>query len=350
MSNSAILNEIVNEQEKIVFKGMRADMSAGKAILQPEQYGTFMRYATLPQVMLSQADFKYMKSYKFQLTKVGLVGRVLESGYKNGNDDPDTRETNPDISPAEVEWTPEELDAKKLKAMCEITDDEKEDNLEQETFEQTLLQMMGERIGEDLEYWAIFADTDISYSENKLLSTTDGWIKQAGVNLKSTGFDSGEDFDLDNTVEAMFDAMIYNMPPRARQNRNNLRFYVPFEVEDAYRNLLKSRGTPLGDSTQTGYAPTLTYKNIPIIHVPTLDDEEGRALDDSATSFLGDPKNMAYGIYKNLSIEPKRIVEDELTQYWYRMRGDVGYYYPEYMVTAKIDKTEVEELPLEHKV
>lgn len=344
MSNATILDNIVNDQEKIVFKGMRADMSAGKALLQPEQLGTFLRYATLPQTLLSRADFKLMKSFKFQLTKVGLTGRVLESGYKANGD------INPEITPATVEFTPEELDAKKLKAMCEINDDEKEDNLEQATFEQTLLQMMGERIGEDLEYWAIFADTDISYATDKLLSTTDGWIKKAGIKLKSTGFDNGEDFDLDNTIESMFDAMLYALPKRARINRNSLSFFVPFEVEDAYRNLLKSRGTPLGDSVQTGYQPFLNYKNIPVIPVVTLDDEEGRGLDNSATSFLGDPKNMAYGIYKNLSIEPKRIVEEELTQYWYRMRGDVGYYRPEYIVTSKMSLDEVAELPQDHKI
>jgi len=328
---------------------MRADMSAGKALLQPEQMGTFLRYAALPQTLLSRADFKLMKSYKYILTKVGLTGRVLEAGYKNANNGLD-RETNPDITPAQVEFTPEELDAKKLKALCEINDDDKEDNIEQESFEQTLLQMMGERIGEDLEYWAIFADTTIPYANNKLLSTTDGWIKKAGIKLKSTGFNSGEDFDLDNTIESMFDAMLYALPKRARQNRASLSYFVPFEVEDAYRNLLKSRGTPLGDSTQVGYDPILRYKNIPIVPVVTLDDEEGRALDNSATSFLCDPKNMAYGIYKDISIEPKRIVEEELTQYWYRMRGDVGYYRPEYIVTSKISLAEAKELPQDHKV
>ena len=49
----------------------------------------------------------------------------------------------------------------------------------QAQFEQTLLSMMGERIGEDLEYWAIFGDKDVTRSNDALLNTTDGWIKKS---------------------------------------------------------------------------------------------------------------------------------------------------------------------------
>lgn len=343
MNNNAILNEITNPQERAVFKGMRSDMESGKALLNPEQLGKFLRAATINNTILSQADFKMMKSFKKNLNRVGIVGRVLHSGYKADGT------TNDEITAAQVGFDKNELDAKKLKAMCEIEDDEKEDNLEQESFESTLLGMMGERFGEDLEYWALFSDTDISRSDNDLLSTTDGWLKKCPNVVESAGAGAG-DFDVEaNTVEAMFDAMLYKMDFRFRQHRQNLRFYVPFEVEDAYRNLLKSRGTPVGDATQTGFSP-LTYKGIPIVHCPTLDDESGRAIDTTATSMLTDPKNLAYGVWKNLSIEPERIAKNELTRYWYRIRADVGYYYNEGTVLGKISSDEAAELPLENKI
>lgn len=349
MDNSTILNNLVHPQEQAVFKGMYSDMESGKALLNPEQLGQFLRYAQINNTILSMADFKLMKSFKLQLTKVGINGRVLQSGYKQDGT------TNPDLVPADVEFGYNELDAKKLKATCQIDDDEKEDNLEQRQFEQTLLSMMGERIGEDLEFWALFADTTIEYDTNNLLSTTDGWIKTATNKLQSAGqktaVSSGnEDFNLEeDTVESMFDAMIYKMPLRFRQQRNNLVFLVPYEVEDAYRNLLKGRGTSLGDSAQTGFGG-LAYKRIPVVYCPPLDAEDGRDIDDTATSMLVNPKNLVWGVWEKLFVEPERIPKDETTKYWYRIRGDVKMYFNEATVTAKMTTEEAAALPLETKV
>lgn len=339
MSNVNVLNEIVNDQEKAVFKSMRTDMSTGKALLNVEQLGYFLREATLDNTILRDADFKLMKSFKKLLNRTGINGRVLTNGYASSG------ETDPDIEAADVTFGANELDAKKLKAMCEIEDDEKEDNMTQAQFEQTLLSMMGERIGEDLEYWALFGDTDVSRSDDALLNTTDGWIKKAANNISSTSIaPSNGVFDVEDGPEAMFDAMIKALPPRFRKNRRQLKFYVPFEVEDAYRNVLIARGTGLGDSAQIGFNP-LSFKGIPIEHCSTLDDDDGRAIDNKVTSMLVNPKNMAYGLWKNLSIEPKRIVEYEKTQYWFRMRGDVDYYFRNGVVTAKMTKSDAEGLP-----
>lgn len=339
MNNQKILDQIVHPLEKAAFKNMRSDMATGKALLNPEQLGYFLREATLDNTMLSDADFKLMKSFKKDLNRAGINGRVLTNGYKANGD------TDPDITAADVDFGANTLDAKKLKAMCEIEDDEKEDNIEGEQFEQTLLQMMGERIGEDLEYWAVFADTSISRSTDALLNTTDGWIKLCANKIVSKGVDATNGlFEAESGVEAMFDAMIQNLPARFRKNRSQLKFYVPFEVEDAYRNLLISRGTNLGDSAQTGFN-SLAFKGIPVVHCATLDDETGRGIDTTATSFLTNPQNLAYGVWKNLFVEPERKPGDELTKYWFRIRGDVDYYFRNGAVTAKITESEAAALP-----
>ena len=338
--NSDILNQIVNPVEKAAFKNMRTDMATGKALLNPEQLGYFLREATLDNTMLADADFTLMKSFKKVLNRVGINGRVLTNGYKANGD------TDGEIDAADVDFGANELDAKKLKAMCEIEDDEKEDNMTVEQFEQTLLSMMGERIGEDLEYWAVYGDTTITRANDALLNTTDGWIKKCANKIKSETADSTNGvFDSVDGPEPMFDAMIKALPARFRKNRSSLKFYVPFEVEDAYRNVLIARGTTLGDSAQTGFAP-LNFKGIPIVHCATLDDEIGRTLSGNlASSMLTNPKNLAYGIWKNLSVEPERKAGDELTKYWFRMRGDVDYYFRNGAVTAQMTTTEVEALP-----
>lgn len=322
-NNEQVLSQIVNPAEKAVFKSMREDMETGKALLNPEQLGMFLRAATLNQTILRDATFDILNSFEKQYVETSIEGRVLQPGYKIVDS---KQVTNDELDAAEVAFEPTILTTTKIKTMCSIEDDEKDDNLEKEQFEQTLLGMMGERAGEDLEVWALYADTD-KYQPSNLLGTADGWLKNAQGQLVSTGAaEQGAtgDFDpVNDTVEAIFDAAIYEMPLRFRQ-RNKLKFYVPFEIEDAYRNLLKSRGTPLGDSTQTGYTPTLTYKGIPIINCQSFDDEALRTSLETTNVMLTNPEYLLYGIWKNMTIEPDRVVKHERTDYYYRLRPGVN--------------------------
>ena len=342
-NNEQVLSQIVNPAERAVFKSMREDMETGKALLNPEQLGMFLRAATLNQTVLKDATFDLLNSFEKQYVETGIEGRVLQPGYKIVSD---KQVTNDDLDPAEVEFDPTILTTTKIKTMCSIEDDEKDDNIEKEQFEQTLLAMMGERAGEDLEVWALYADSE-EYEASTLLGTADGWLKNAANQLVSKGADDGDgDFDpVEDTVEAIFDAAIYAMPLRFRQ-RNKLKFYVPFEVEDAYRNLLKSRGTPLGDSTQTGYVPTLTYKGIPVVNCQSFDDEILRESMDTTNVLLSNPEYLLYGVWKNMSIEPDRVVKDERTDYYYRLRAGVNTkYLVKNISREKIALDELEDLP-----
>ena len=119
----------------------------------------------------------------------------------------------------------------------------------------------------------------------------------------------------------MFDSMIGKLPVQYRSAglMNRLAFYVPWEVYDAYQNLLASRVDSLGDANLTG-RPELTYKKIPVKYAPVLDAVDGRTVFANVPSILTVPEFVWYGVYKDLSVEPKRIVEDEETEYYYRIR------------------------------
>lgn len=347
MDNKILLNQMTKSNNAEAFKSMRNDMESGKALLNPEQLATFLRAMSLPNVILNSADFKLMKSFELNLSRVDIEGRVLGNGYTA---DGETKT----VDPANVKFGANTLRAKKLKAMCEIEDDEVEDNLEEMQFIETLLTLMGERIGEDVQFWTLFSDTNIEYKTNELLSSTDGWLKLAQQQLVSEGVQTAKgtssgttekaDYSLTDGVEVMFDKLIQSIPARFRQQRNQLAFYVPYEVDDAYRNILKARGTVLGDVSQTGYN-ALSYKGIPIIHCVTLDAEDGRAIDNTASVLLTNPKNMAYGVWKNVSIEPERKAEVEKTKYWYRLRADCDYYFRQGASVAKMTLDEVNALP-----
>ena len=340
MTNKYILSQLVNEQEKEVFKTMRSEMNTAKALLNEEQFAQFMRAATINQTILNDASFRRMNSMSQVVSSTKVTGRVLQTGYKANGD------TQNQLTPATIGFGKAELVATKLKALTSILDDDKEDNIEREQFEQTLLTMMGEAVGLDLEAVAVFGDTtyvDGSSNKDPLFSTIDGWLKSATTTLKSNGAKGSgtKDFDLADGITAMFDKMLYAMPAAYRQSNlmKDLVFYVPFEVQEAYREFLIDRETGLGDSSLLN-ATELQYKGIPIKYAPVLDAADGRTVHGNVASILTVPEFLWDGVYKDLSVEPKRIVEDEETEYYYRIRCDASVQWADSVIVADITAAE----------
>ena len=358
MANDYILSQLINETEKEVFKDMRdmrADMSTAKALLNDEQFNKFILAATTNQSILQDASFRKMNAMNQIVSSTYIDGRVLQNGYSNATD----FVTNNSLTAADVDFGKAELKSTKLKAMCKLYDDDKEDNIEKEAFETTLLSMMGEAVGRDLEAVCVFGDASytVSSAADPLFSTFDGWLEQAKTyqvksDLANDSTDDNDgDFDLDDGIDAMFDAMIGKLPVpyRAAGLMNRLAFYVPWEVYDAYQNLLASRVDALGDINLTG-RPSLTYKNIPVKYAPVLDATDGRTVFGNVPSILTIPEYTWFGVYKDLSIEPKRDVPNELTEYYYRIRCAASLQFPDAFVTGVMTSTEAASIQADNKV
>jgi len=346
MNNQHILSQLVNENEIEVFKGMRDDMSGAKALLNDEQFNTFMRAATINQSILQDASFRRMNSMNQVVSSTNIVGRVLQNGYDSNG------VTEDQLTEATIGFGKAELNSTKLKALTSILDDDKEDNIEREQFEQTLLTMMGEAVGTDLEALCVFGDTD--YANGNLFPTFDGWLKQgANYQVKSDGAkgSGSKDFDLADGIDAMFDSMIGKLPVpyRAAGLMNRLSFYVPWEVYDAYQNLLASRVDALGDANLTG-RPSLTYKNIPVKYAPVLDAADGRTVFGNVPSILTVPEFVWYGVYKDLSVEPNRIVAEEKTEYYYRIRCAASLQWNDAFITGVMTPAEAAAVQADNKV
>lgn len=339
MDNQYILSQLTNENEIAVFKSMRTDMATAKALLNEEQFAQFMRAATINQTILNDASFRRMNSTSQVVSSTKITGRVLQNGYKSAG------VTQDNLTPATIGFGNAELNATKLKALTSILDDDKEDNIEREQFEQTLLTMMGEAVGIDLEAVCVFGDTTYKSSGNPdpLFSCIDGWLTSATTTLKSDGAKGSgtKDFDLTDGITAMFDEMLYAMPAAYRQANlmKDLVYYVPFEVQEAYREFLIDRETGLGDSSLLN-AEELQYKGIPVKYAPVLDAADGRTVHGNVASILTVPEFLWYGVYKDISVEPKRIVEEENTEYYYRFRGDATVQFADSVIVADITAAE----------
>ena len=319
-----VLDKITNQDA--AFKAM-TDIKDGKAILSPENLGAFLAFASLDNIMLQGSKPEIMNAPTKNLNRAGIVGRVLTNGY---DDTGKTRELE-ENEKKELSFGANELIARKLKACAKIQDEDIEDNITGQGLVQFLLSEMGRACGEDLALFAAFGDSDLTKTQDPLLCITDGWFKKAEHQLEV-----GTDITIDSAsqVERLFNASIKKLSPRFRK-RDKLCFYVPFEVEDAYREVLKARNTSLGDASQIGFAD-LKFKNIDIKNPNALDDPEVRELVECGKMLLSDPKNLAWGIRRNMSIEPERKAGMETTYYWHRIRGDMDYYFRDGAVTTTI--------------
>ena len=263
----------------------------GKSVLQPEKAARFVRAAQNSTPMMNESRFIDMKASERDIDQIGFGSRLLK------NPDTEDLESKPSTDT-------NTLSAVKVKAIVGIEDDTLEENIEGEQFENTLLDMAGDRAGIDMEL--LFIQGDEASSDN-YLQLTDGWNKLAANQLKA----GNSDFD-PSDPEDMFNKLLHAIPQKYIRRRSDWRYYVNWNIEDQYRDVLKGRGTGLGDRAQTS-AERLKYKGIPVVPCPNM--AAGKAQ-------LTNPNNNAYGIRREITIERDRVPKQEKT---------------DFIITAKLD-------------
>lgn len=289
MNNQEILEKINGVLKSIMTNDL------GKAKLAPSKQQQFVRVVSEATPLLDAARRIDMTSHTHDIDRVGFAGRILRSAQEGVEGE---HSANPDFHT-------NQLESVEVMAIAGITDSTLEDNIEREGFENTLLDLIADRVGIDLE--ELFINGDKS-SNDPVLKLTDGWLKKAANEVTDVDFDT-------NDVEDMFDAMIKAVPKKYLRNRNEWAFYVHWDIEDTYRNVLRKRGTGLGDQAQTTSQP-LSYKGIRIQDVSNM--PEGTAL-------LVPQSNLVYGIYRDISIEPDRIPKARRTDFVATLRVDCHY-------------------------
>lgn len=286
MNNQEILNKIHGALKSI----MTSDLGSSRLARSKQQQ--FVRTVSEATAILDAARRIDMTSHTHDIDRVGFASRILGPAREGEASDQDSK---PDFAT-------NTLESVEVMAVAGITDSTLEDNIEREGFENTLLDLIADRTGIDLEELFLLGDKD---SEDPFLSLTDGWLKKSANEI------TAEDFD-PTDVEDMFDAMISAVPKKYLRNRAEWTLWVHWDIEDAYRNVLRTRGTGLGDSAQTT-AQTLAYKGF------TIQDSANMP---EGTAFLAPSSNLVYGIYRDIFIEPDRIPKARKTDFVTTLRVD----------------------------
>jgi hypothetical protein len=289
----------------------------GDSVLSEVKFAQFVRAMQQRAVILREARFMQMDAQQVDIDRIGFAGRVLTAGVKA---DETVVGTETSVAPT---TNTNKLIAKELRALTGLSDRALRRNIERGNLENTLIDLFGEAAGRDFEEWALLADT--AYSDaTDILSLTDGWIKNAANAVYGTG--SGADFDetADTFPENLFEAMLLALPKQYLQDRSEWRFWVPWATENAYRDLLKARGTALGDSAQTGNAP-LYYKGIPVVDCPMLERSAAAPTGAGDVALLGHPDNMVWGVFQEVTIERDRVAKQRKTDFVLTIECDANY-------------------------
>ena len=281
-----------------------ADLTTGGGLLLPAQAQKFMRLLIKQSVLMQMATVTPMASPKQQLSKIRFGSRILRAGQEGTALGPTDR-VKPDFS--EVE-----LDARLFKAEVRMSDEALEDSIERGELRQTIMEMMAEAIARDMEEVAINGDTA---STDSFLATMNGVLKQA----KSHVVDAG---GAKLTKDLLRD-LLKTLPSEYLRDKKAMFFFTSVDADLSYRNTLAERATVGGDRFLEDDAPVL-YSGVPVQPIPLFPENLGQTADRTA-ALLCNPKNINFGIWRQIRFESFRDISEGTLKVVATLRFDVKF-------------------------
>jgi hypothetical protein len=281
-----------------------ADLTGGGGVLLPAQAQTFMRLLIKQSALMQQATVVPMPAPKFQISKIRFGSRVLRPGREGVALAPTDR-TRPDMSFLE-------LDAQLFKAEVHLSDEVLEDNIERGELRQTVLEMIAEAAGRDMEEIVIAGDRS---SSDPFLSTLDGVLKQSTSHVVDA---AGAPL-----TKAVLRDLLRALPSEYLRDKKQMAFLTSVDADLTYRDSLAERATVGGDKFLEEDTPVL-YSGVPVMPVPLFPDNLG-AQQNATVALLCNPKNIHVGIWRQIRIETFRDVSAGVMRIVATMRFDVKF-------------------------
>jgi HK97 family phage major capsid protein len=205
---------------------------AGEAPLSIAQVREFIKLLSAKQVFLPDVRRVTSTANKWQESIVDFGGRITKPGVEAERLASGER-VKPTTGSVEISTV-------LLRAEVPVSDESLEDNVAESGFANDLEMMIADQFGSDVEELMLQGDTA---SGDAYLKQLDGWIKQAqgakGHVLAASSL--GKDY------QSIFKKLLQSVPIRHQRNLvQDGRYYVPVTLEQEYRDILSSRGTPLG--------------------------------------------------------------------------------------------------------
>lgn len=299
------MSDVITDNRTLLEKADLAlsDLLTGGDLV-PAQAKKFVRLLIQESAILSMATVRPMKSKKQLVEKIRFASRILRASSEAvplpGGD-----RSKPDLSKIE-------LDAKLFKAEVHLNNEVLEDNIEQGSLRQTVMELMGEAISRDMDEVVIQGDTG---SGDAFLAQFDGMLVAATSNVVAGGGNPLDSDDLKGAIKAM--------PTEFIRSKKRLRFLTSVDAETDYRDTLSGRATVAGDKFLQEDAPIM-YSGVPVLDIPLFPEDLGGGSDETNV-ILVDPKNIMIGIWRKITMETDKDISAGILKIVASLRFDFKY-------------------------
>lgn len=274
-------------QRQLVDKATLAvsDLVTNGGYLNPEQSDRFLKDVQDAPTLLRDVRFVKMNSPKRVIENIGFGDRILKvgtSGAALGSADRSAPTTG------KITLTTSEVIAE-----VNIPYDVLEDNIERGNLESSMMSMIAERVSLDLEELLVLGNED---SADDYLALFNGALQMADTRTVSVAGDNSA------VGKNIFKQAILEMPTKYLRNRPALRYYISPDTDTEYRDTIADRQTGLGDSVLQGHSPFMVFgiNAVPAVHIP------------DTKLILVDPKNLIFGVQRDVMIETDRIIRERV--------------------------------------
>lgn len=285
-------NESLLRKADLAIEDLRTD---GGELL-PEQGASFIRKLIKQPTMIRECRIVEMLAPKRKINKIGFGTRIMRKATSS------VALTEAQRSKPTTEQL--ELDTKEQIAEVRLPYDVLEDNIERAMaannensntgpggLRQTLIDLIAERAALDTEELALLADKSYTNASNAddqaYMSQLDGWLKR--------GITDGHRVDAGNVTisKDMFKNGLKAMPSQYQRNKTALKHFISVNNATEYRDTLANRGTGLGDNMVQNDAPLMSFGSR-VQDVALMPESKG---------LFTDPKNLIFGIQRQVSME-----------------------------------------------
>jgi len=302
----------------------------GAGLLSPQQAREFLRVLIDESVLLKEANNQTSLSPKFEVPRISFGNRILRAGTEGA------RLADADrVKPITGLVT---LSTHLFKGEVPVSDELFEDNVERDALADTIMVMIAEAVGRDVEEYAIKNDTDRTADDGAdfgPLSQFDGMVKQFQTGLPAAQKLDGSGY---TSYDQLFRNMVASLPARYRRDPTSLRLYVPVKHNDGYQSELSGRGTPLGDTNVTeNLRMKLAFRGIPVVPIPLMTGISTIAeaeIDYDSFAMLTHPLNLYVGWHRRIRVERWCDPRDGATSFLPTLRFDVKYADPSFGILA----------------
>lgn len=278
-----------------------SDLESNGGVLNPEQANTFIDMVQEQPTILNQARVVRMGAPTRKINRLGFGSRIMKAAPQGTPPYAADDGTNDRYLAAADRSAPStaqiELRTKELMAEVHLPYELLEDNIEGMSFEDHVMRLIAERAAQDLEEWALSADTA---SADPYLALNDGLLKTA--NLHEVDCSAQTDIDGNainsNVHPATFANAMLAMPQKYLRNLTGLKHFMTVADTIKYRARVAQRATGYGDSALTENNE-LRVMGVPVEQSPLM---------PSGFGLFTFPQNILFGIQRDIQVETDKDI------------------------------------------